>query len=934
MTTQKHTAEGWTSGTSVTAAAGSGSGNQLVSVVVTGGTLTAQSAAAIAGSIGLRSIATSASAVCGALANQTGTTSAAMPGSVKFKIPSGGFPQSVTVLRGMDSAEAAQRYRVLVNTAGNIIFGAANYTGAAGTALATSTASYNGKSVRIRFTGQGSTSSTWTFAIFDLGVSASTAAESFSGSAANLGGPIQRTRGGIAAASGTGVTLDWDDLAVSDDGTDPDPAASTPTVTYGPWSGAVTDTGFTAVHVLANTTSARLVASTASNLATSPVYSSPSAPDADGVVKLAVTGLSANTLYYYGIETDSTVLATGRGQVRTDPTSGSQASFAVAFGSCQFDVPSDTTFAALAARTGPNGAARRLIHMGDMNYQDWTTGDTAANVFTQHMTSLGSTSMAPMLAAVPLTYVWDNHDWGGTDSDKNNPAASVVAAGYRKVFPHYSLPATDGKGAWHSWVIGRVRFIQIDPRSQRDPRTDTNGPAKTLLGGEQKTWLKARLADSEPVKIICGSMYWRQDSSTSDRWGSYADEFDELNDYIDASAVGDVYVIFGDRHALCADDGTSAGTRGRPQAGGAPFQQGSTASAETWSAGYYHDDPNTIQAYGWLDITDAGSTITIDYKGYTADGTQRVAMTTAFTVTADGTAALSAASSLTAGAVRSTSGATALSAASSLTAAGTVGTTGAVALSAASGMTSVAVQVVAGAVAMSAASALAAAGTVTQPAVVALTAVSGLTVAGVATTSGAASLAAASNMTTAATVTTAGSSPLSASSNLTAGSVATAAAGVVLAAASGLTADTAGSSSAAAVLSAETTLTASGAATAAAAAAMSATSALTADTTGSQPATTALSAASDLTVGAETAAFGLVVLAVESDLTAGVSALRQVGALLAAVASLVAAATTTGAGSATIPGALTLSGDPLHHAVTGDPIRHSVTGDRARMAVS
>lgn len=399
-------------------------------------------------------------------------------------------------------------------------------------------------------------------------------------------------------------------------------------VLIGPVAGALTDDGFQVMYRTSDSAGQnhRLVVSLNSGL-TSPVYSSTQTPDADGFVKLTISGLTADTPYFYGVEVNSVLLTAGRGQLTTDPAPG-VASYSVAFGSCQYDAPTSVTFDAIKNYSGPYGQVRRFIHMGDMNYQDWTTGDTAADIRAQYQVSMASASMSPLLSRVAMTYAWDNHDWGGSFSDKTTPLAATIAAAYRQVIPSYALPATDGKGIWHTWVIGRVRFIQIDPRSQRDAYNAPNGPTKTMLGTEQKAWLKDRLQDPEPVKVICDNMYWRFDALLGDRWGSYGDEFIELNDFIDANAVGLTYVIFGDRHALCADDGTTPATRGRPQAGGAPFQQGSTGVSEVWSQGYY-DDPGTMQAYGLLHITDDGDQITIDYEGKTAaDGVTRITMST------------------------------------------------------------------------------------------------------------------------------------------------------------------------------------------------------------------------------------------------------------------------------------------------------------------
>lgn len=450
-------------------------------------------------------------------------------------------------------------------------------------------------------------------------------------------GGTNKAQFGAIRSGLTSFLVDLDDADATKSGAYP-VLRSAASLRYGPWSGAVTATGFQAVYRLAGATTARLVVSTVADL-TSPVYGPAGAPDSDGMVKLSVSGLTANTQYYYGVEANGVLLAVGRGEVRTFPTPGAPASYSFAFGSCQFTVPSDSTFAAVRNRVGPHGRALFFPHMGDLHYRDWAAGTTAAQVLDQHMVSLGSASMAPFLSQIPMPYAWDNHDWGGDQSDRTAAAGNVVAAVYRQTFPHYNLPASNGRGCYHSWVAGRVRYIQLDVRSYRDPQANPDGSAKTMLGAEQLAWLKAELLRPEPVKIICGNVYWRYDNPSSGRWGSYGYEFNAINDWIAANrpSIGGIYVIFGDRHALCADNGTATGTAGIPQAGGAPIQQGSIASGETWSAGYYHNAPSVIQGFGWMDVTDTGDKITLDYKGITSlDGVVRVQMTTEFQVASGG----------------------------------------------------------------------------------------------------------------------------------------------------------------------------------------------------------------------------------------------------------------------------------------------------------
>ncbi|MER7331655.1 MULTISPECIES: alkaline phosphatase D family protein [unclassified Micromonospora] len=459
-----------------------------------------------------------------------------------------------------------------------------------------------------------------------------------------MGGPIDRVRFGVGLSAFPSVAtqLDIDDVGASTT-TWLGPAVALPSVTHA-WVGAVAHNSATVSYGTTNTTSARLVVSTSADLS-SPVYSPAAAPNSNGFVKLIRGGLDPDTAYFYGVEADGTLLADGRGSFRTDPAPGSRASFSVAFGSCQQTNSNAETFQAIAGRVGPYGKARRMLHEGDLHYRDFGAGTTAADVANQFKSSLATPNMRMLLANVPTTYVWDNHDWGGPDSHAAAPAGPVTADVYRQVVPHYPL-ATAGNTAIHqSFVIGRVRFVILDTRSQRSPRTDAESSAKTLLGAEQKQWFKNQLLLPEPFKVVVSGIYWRRDSVSGDRWGSYQTEWAEIRDWVAAntSAIGGVLVISGDRHALYADNGTGGGAGGTywPNVGGAPLDQGSTESFETWTHGYYAGTPGTnLKAFGWLDVDDAGTSITVTYSGITAlDGQTRVSMT----VTAQAAADLAAA---------------------------------------------------------------------------------------------------------------------------------------------------------------------------------------------------------------------------------------------------------------------------------------------------
>lgn len=629
---------GLASGTAVSAAnsASGSAGNAWDNVTVSGSNTWVYSTAHPAhGTLGaLVTVAASAGQPAyGEWSTSLITGSSSSPIFARLGIYATAFPASgeFAIIRGLQSTN--QRWRVALLAAGTI----AMY-GSGATAAATSTALSLNTHYRIEVAASASATLGSTSIEVRIYVGDSTTPAQTLGPLAGtvaMGGPIDRVRYVVGASASPSSTST---LYVEDAGASTvtwlGPAVAAAAVDW-TWIGAVSSTGASVSAAVRNIASARLVVSLNSGL-TSPVYSSAVIP-ASGAAKLAVTGLSANTVYYYGIEADGVVLSapTGRGSFKTFPTAGTQTSFSVAFGSCQQTNSNTTTFAAIAAKTGPYGKARVFLHEGDLHYRDFGAGTTATDVDTQYQSSLAAANLQTLVTSMPTSYVWDNHDWGGSFSNASAPAGSILAAAYRRWVPHYTLPTAGSTSIYQAFTLGRVRFIVLDTRSGRSAYNDVESSTKNMLSTEQETWLGTELARSEPVKVLVCGIYWRSDASGGDRWGSYRTQFERINATI-ASSGARCYVVFGDRHALAADDGSTAATLGMPQASGAPFHQGSTPETETWSHGYYDGGGGSLQAYGWLDITDSGASITVAYSGITSlDDTVRVSMSTSFPAAAD-----------------------------------------------------------------------------------------------------------------------------------------------------------------------------------------------------------------------------------------------------------------------------------------------------------
>lgn len=341
------------------------------------------------------------------------------------------------------------------------------------------------------------------------------------------------------------------------------------------WAGGVdTDEATVVAKLDAAATSCRLKVSTVSDLSASPIFSDAVADDANGYVKMAVTGLTAGTQYHYGVEIDGVVDAT-RGKFRTFPSSGG---FEMAFGSCSQDSSNHRVFDAIRLRN-----PLFFAHLGDFHYGDIATNDESL-YRAEIEAAFAQARREQCHREVGNVYIWDDHDYGANDSDGSSVSKAAAAAVYRQTVPHYTLPAGSGnQPIYQTFKVGRVRFIATDLRHARSANSATDDSAKSMLGTTQKTWFKQQLDlardEGSALVVWLNSQVWRVDppftgidtaANGQDHWGAFSTERAELANYIKDNAIPQVVILGGDAHFVAFDDGTGTDYA---TGGGAPIPE-------------------------------------------------------------------------------------------------------------------------------------------------------------------------------------------------------------------------------------------------------------------------------------------------------------------------------------------------------------------------
>jgi len=284
----------------------------------------------------------------------------------------------------------------------------------------------------------------------------------------------------------------------------------------------------------------------------------------------------------------------------------------------------------------------QFIHLGDLHYRDISINDPDAyrqayhDVLTFNGTLGADARQGRFYRAVPIAYVWDDHDYGPNNSDRTHVGRAAAATVYREIVPHYPLPAGSGDAPiYQSWQIGRVLFVASDVRWARDPNllpdNDPSNP-KTMLGEQQKRWLERILRNSSAQALVwvmpsqwlsdqgdvrnVGISYSGADYS-NDSWWRFRRERAELVDLLgDLGWLDRMVMLQADKHALSMSSGPN-----NPWGGFPLFMFASLdASYSDHPEGQYDIGQSPGRGrYGTLRVVDSGHTIALHGTGYIGD---------------------------------------------------------------------------------------------------------------------------------------------------------------------------------------------------------------------------------------------------------------------------------------------------------------------------
>ncbi len=187
-----------------------------------------------------------------------------------------------------------------------------------------------------------------------------------------------------------------------------------------------------------------------------------------------------------------------------------------------------------------------VLLMGDNIYSNDTRPEVQRRMYLQHRAdphfrALGSTT--------PVYAVWDDHDYGKNNSDRTQKGKEHSLRTFFEIWPNPSSQSKDNSGIWTRFTVGQCEFWLLDVRYHRSPNDDPDGPAKTMLGVEQREWLLRTLDESTATfKFLVSGSSWH--CGGVEAWNhQFLHEYDSILSHIRTKKITGIILLGGDQHA-------------------------------------------------------------------------------------------------------------------------------------------------------------------------------------------------------------------------------------------------------------------------------------------------------------------------------------------------------------------------------------------------
>jgi len=432
-------------------------------------------------------------------------------------------------------------------------------------------------------------------------------------------------------------------------------------VDRGPWSGNITPSTATVKARLAqHGLKARLLISKEPEFKKAqPAGTVTSSSNQNNVVEFGLSNLDPNTTYYYALEVNGRVEKGKAGELHTFPKGPS--SFTFAYASCAKTASTSDVFDTIR-----ENHPLFFMNIGDFHYLNITT-NSRTRFRAAYDLVLSSPEQSDLYRHIPFVYIWDDHDFGGNNSNRRASSHEAARLTYEEYVPHYPLASGNGDvPIYQSFTVGRAKFILTDLRSERDPASKPDTREKTMMGAKQKAWFEHELLSANgkyPIIFWVSTVPWLGEARTNyyrgirpdqfgyfnhtnlhpqplrirlprrtdeDHWSVYSYERREIADFVKSNHIHGLCILHGDSHMLAADDGShsdfaTGGGAPLPVMCAAPLDQEPSIKGGPYSQGIYKVRKGE-GCFGLVNVIDNGSDIEVIYSGRNNKNQEKISL--------------------------------------------------------------------------------------------------------------------------------------------------------------------------------------------------------------------------------------------------------------------------------------------------------------------
>lgn len=185
-----------------------------------------------------------------------------------------------------------------------------------------------------------------------------------------------------------------------------------------------------------------------------------------------------------------------------------------------------------------------MLWLGDNTYLREGDFESRNGIYYRQSHTRNLPELQPFLAKMPHYAIWDDHDYGPNDSDWTYPLKKYSLQAFKDFWPNEAYGAGQTEGVTSGFIWNDCVFYCLDDRWYRT--VDKDG---TILGDQQKYWLEeALLSSPAAIKFVAVGGQFLSDLADFENFANYAEERQEIIDFIIANKIKNVIFLTGDRH--------------------------------------------------------------------------------------------------------------------------------------------------------------------------------------------------------------------------------------------------------------------------------------------------------------------------------------------------------------------------------------------------